>query len=76
MHRTVPDGSAILTGFIVTGVLAAVGGYVTANVTCFTSWCDDIGKGAFVAADITLGLTVSTVLVLGFFRAVYRGMNN
>lgn len=76
VHRRVPDGHAILTGLAVAGVVSLVGGYVTANVTCFTSWCDDYGKGAFVAGDVVLGLAAATVVTLGFFAAVMRGLNN
>jgi hypothetical protein len=71
VERKVPDGSAILAGFL----LAAVAGFATAHVTCFTSWCDDTGKAAFIAADVGLGV-LGVVGVLGFFLAVERGLNN
>ena len=71
VERKVPDGGAILSGFL----LAAVVGFVTAQVTCFTSWCDDYGKGAFIGTDIGLGV-VGVVAVIGFFLAVERGLNN
>ena len=54
VKRTIPDKDAWLAGTVITLGLGVVATYVTAQVTCFSSWCDDVGKGAFIASDVVM----------------------
>jgi hypothetical protein len=66
-----PNWSFVVGGLAGVGIL---GGFATAEVTCFTSWCGDGGKTAFVATDVALALGAVGLAV--FWVAVARGMNH
>jgi hypothetical protein len=75
VKRTIPDKDAWLAAGLVTLASGVVATYVTAQVTCFSSWCDDVGKGVFVASDVALG-ALGAFAVAGFWYAVMRGLAN
>ena len=54
VKRTIPDTDAILVAGVVTLGVGALATFVVGQVTCFTSWCDDVGKGFFIAGDVAL----------------------
>lgn len=66
-----PAGASVAGGLLALGI---VGGFVTAEVTCFTSWCSDGGKVAFVATDAAV--LIGALGIAAFWAAVAHGMNN
>ncbi len=73
-RRVVDKDTVLAVGAVALG-LGLTAAFVAAQVTCFSSWCDDVGKGLFIASDVTLGV-LGTLAVGGFFVAVMRGLSN